>query len=452
MDVYDLPMPNAALVPTTPSSDRAPYVLARLRRVVDRLIQTGSITEIADWRDKAELYARKARLSFEIRQDAAEAWIRLETRLGELLPDLIRKGRPKKVPDENHFRLADLQIDKKLSMRAQQMAAIPPRVRENYFRTAREAGWEITWIGPNGLQQRAAADIYEIARQRKPRSAAMGVTAPEHFSFDDPTSHEADFERRSKSLFVAANDTGWKIRSPKRRFLGDQKSAARPTIDIHLGDCLDILPQIADHSASLILADLPYGQGHVPWDQPLDLPVLWREYRRIIRPCCPILLFGAEPFTSTLVMSALDWFKFDIVWIKNRAANFVHANNRPLNFHQSILVFSQGGLVTESRSKRKMPYYPEHLSQEGYPRSYVEFDTETGYHPTQKPVPLLRYLIELFSRPGETVLDCCMGSGSTGVATLQAGRSFIGIEKHEPFFEIAKTRLRDAHTLVSATG
>jgi site-specific DNA-methyltransferase (adenine-specific) len=442
-------MPNVALIPATPSSDRAPYVLARLRRVVDRLIQTGSVAEIADWRDKAELYARKAKLSFEIRQDAAEAWIRLETRLGELLPELIQKGRPKKVPDENHFRLADLGVDKKLSMRAQQMAAIPARVRENYFRTAREAGWEITWTGPNGLQQRAAADIYEIARQRKPRSAAIGVTAPEYFNFDR-SAYGGDVERRSNSFFDAANDTGWKIRSPKRRFLGDQKSAARPTVDIHLGDCFGLLPKIAEHAASLILADLPYGEGRVPWDQPLDLPLLWREYRRIIRPHCPILLFGAEPFTSRLVMSALDWFKFDIVWIKNRAANFVHANNRPLNFHQSILVFSEGGLVTERRSKRKMPYYPEHLSQEGYPRSYVEFDTETGYHPTQKPVALLRYLIELFSRPGETVLDSCMGSGSTGVAALEAGRSFIGIEKDPPFFEIAKTRLLDADTLISA--
>jgi len=232
--------------------------------------------------------------------------------------------------------------------------------------------------------------------------------------------------------------------------------------------------EIPEHSIDLICADLPYGNQIVPWDQPIDLTALFCHYRRIIKPNGPIVLFAAQPFTSRLVMSQLDLFKFDIVWIKNRAADFVQANNRPLTFHESILVFSEGKTHPASKTKRRMPYYPQAVltptndatlrlkrpsekseicfadrpghhefrrNFTGYPRSYTEFACETGHHPTQKPVSLLSYLIELFSRPGETVLDSCMGSGSTGVAANRTGRNFIGIEKYEPFFEVAKARL-----------
>jgi site-specific DNA-methyltransferase (adenine-specific) len=184
------------------------------------------------------------------------------------------------------------------------------------------------------------------------------------------------------------------------------------------------MSEIHEHSIDMILTDLPYGEQRVPWDQPIDLPALWCQYRRIIRPNCPIILFAAQPFTSRLAVSQIGLCKYAMVWIKNRAANFVHANNRPLNFHEDILVFSEGAIAPESRSKRKMPFYPEGVSTRpennptGYPRSIVEFAADTGEHPTQKPVRLLSYLIELFSRPGETVLDSCMGSGSTGVAAL----------------------------------
>lgn len=137
-----------------------------------------------------------------------------------------------------------------------------------------------------------------------------------------------------------------------------------------------------------------------------------------------------------------DWSKYEMIWEKTRAADFIQANNRPLRVHENISVFSEGAVAPESRSGRRMSYYPEQREHAGYPKSILKFATEArALHPMAKPVALLKHLIQLFSRPGETVLDSCMGSGSTGVAAIQTGRNFIGIEKHRPFFEIAADRL-----------
>jgi site-specific DNA-methyltransferase (adenine-specific) len=225
------------------------------------------------------------------------------------------------------------------------------------------------------------------------------------------------------------------------------------TVRLYPGDCLDVMERIADHSVDLIATDLPYGTSGRPWDRPLDLARLWAQYRRIIKPYGPILLFGSQPYTSEIIMSAPQgWFRHEIIWEKNRAASYVHANARPMRVHENIEVFSEGAIGHSSRSTgHNMPYYPESLltvtdqgRRTGYPRSVLRFPIDKpALHPMGKPVALLRDLIELYSRLGEVVLDSCMGGGSTGIASIQVGRSFIGIEKEKAFFENAEQRIRD---------
>ena len=237
---------------------------------------------------------------------------------------------------------------------------------------------------------------------------------------------------------------------------GDKKISATairnpPAVCHYQGDCLDRLQEITDHSVDLILTDLPYGTSGHPWDTPIDLSALWQHYRRIIRPYCPILLFGTQPYTSEIVMSApKDWFKYEIVWEKDKSGSFVHAKNRPMRVHENIEVFAAGGtIIPASRSKRHMPYYPESFlahTDDGretrYPRSVLHYPIDKpALHPMGKPIALLRYLIALYSRTGEVVLDPCMGGGSTGIAAIELGRSFIGIEKEKLFFDRAKQRL-----------
>jgi site-specific DNA-methyltransferase (adenine-specific) len=469
-------MAEVLILPPPSKGGALASLLAALPAIVAQLVQHGTPREIAEARHKSELlrsYAAKARLGKELQNTAAEARLRLERRLGELLAEQVSAGRPKNVQSEDNYKLDDIGVSRKLSSRSQEIAGIPERRFETYFRTARDAGWEITWGGSNGLQHRAASDHYELHRQRQSR-------APEDLYYM-PAGTGSDRDRPTPGAgkayyhFDRSGRSGREFRQPS--------STPRPAanndsligdVDLRLGDCLAEMSSIADHSVDLILSDLPYGEQRVPWDQPLDLPAMWNEYKRIIKPNRPILLFGAEPFASRLVMSQIEMLKFDIVWLKNRAANFVHSNNQPLKFHERILVFSEGAIASASQSKRRMPYYPESLLTptndatlhrkrpseksdmcfadrpghrefvrefSGYPRSVIECACETGFHPTQKPVPLLAYYIELFSRPGETVLDSCMGSGSTGVAAISTGRNFIGIEKHEPFFNTAKARL-----------
>jgi site-specific DNA-methyltransferase (adenine-specific) len=201
---------------------------------------------------------------------------------------------------------------------------------------------------------------------------------------------------------------------------------------------------------------------------------LWREYKRLIKPRGAIVLFGSQPFTSLLVTSNLAWFKYQWVWEKSIAGDCMNAKNKPMPKHEDMCVFSPG--TTANRSLLRMAYYPQDLQPcnrkrtgrdygatggsfkvprpshgpytqraEGYPTSIVYFakDTET-LHPTQKPVALLEYLIRTYTNEGGTVLDNTMGSGTTGVACVQTGRSFVGIEKDAGYFDIAKRRIETA--------
>lgn len=252
------------------------------------------------------------------------------------------------------------------------------------------------------------------------------------------------------------------------------------SVDLQLGDCLDLLTQVRDRSIHLILADLPYGTTHASFDKVLKngqtmrsasvLPLdkLWKEYRRILTADGTAVLFGAQPFTSMLIQSNLPMYKYAWVWMKNKAANHVAVRFQPLKVHEDIVVFSTGGANTGSASP--MRYYPQgviwgeeirtrktevkksgtfrynslrsgpyKIAGTNYPRSVLEFKVPTTrIHPTQKPVDLLEYLIETYTNEGETVLDNCMGSGSAGVACKLTGRNFIGMEIDPDMFLLAK--------------
>ena len=241
------------------------------------------------------------------------------------------------------------------------------------------------------------------------------------------------------------------------------------------GDCLELMKDIPSGSVNLVLCDPPYGTTACPWDAIISFERLWAEYKRVLKPYSAVVLFGSQPFTTTMIASNLPWFKYEWVWMKNRPTNFAHAKNKPMKKHENICVFSEGTTVHATQSASRMPYFPqgliaihqEHERSErentdvcfskrkshgkfvrentGYPHSILEFSTEQlGLHPTAKPVLLLEYLIKSYTSEGESVLDNCMGSGSAGIASLNTKRAFIGIEKDDKYFAVAKKRIEDA--------
>ncbi|TXH58083.1 MAG: site-specific DNA-methyltransferase [Desulfurellales bacterium] len=236
---------------------------------------------------------------------------------------------------------------------------------------------------------------------------------------------------------------------------------------LHLGDCLEIMPTLASGSVDAIIADWPYGTTACKWDSIMPLDKLWPECKRVIKPNGAIVLFGGQPFTSALVMSNPKAFKHEWIWIKNRGSNFGNTAREPFKEHESILVFSNGKWTynkqmqcrsdggatligktirrkTRSDNYGRFSDYIAPLPALRVPSSWQKFNTEVGLHPTQKPVSLLEYLVRTYTNEGDTILDNTMGSGTTGVACMNTGRKFIGIEKDAGYFEIAKRRIESA--------
>ena len=229
-----------------------------------------------------------------------------------------------------------------------------------------------------------------------------------------------------------------------------------------LGDCLERMKEIQDSSVDMVLSDPPYGTTACKWDTVIDLPLMWEQLKRVIKPNGAIVMTASQPFTSALVMSNPKMFKCCWVWIKNAATAFQSAKYRPLQGHEDILVFSSkptlynpqmttGHKPTNSaKSCKQAGIYHGDASweytggvTERYPRTNQNFNVERGSHPTQKPVALMEYLIRTYTNEGETVLDFTMGSGTTGVACVKTGRRFIGIELDEEYFKIASNRIED---------
>lgn len=227
-------------------------------------------------------------------------------------------------------------------------------------------------------------------------------------------------------------------------------------ITLWFGDCMEVMKSIPEGSVDLILCDLPYGITRNKWDSVIDLPSLWFEYRRISRG--PVVLTCAQPFTSVLITSNLNKFKYCWVWKKSKPTGHLNAKKQPLRNTEDIAVFYANQPTYNPQGIRKTDVMVSRTNRgnygecskttrqtvTGYPTTILEFATETGVHPTQKPVALMEYLIRTYTNEGETVLDNCMGSGTTGVACVNTNRRFIGIEKDEKYFEIASNRINEA--------
>jgi site-specific DNA-methyltransferase (adenine-specific) len=278
------------------------------------------------------------------------------------------------------------------------------------------AGWEITWSRIQGLEHRSEAGISD---------------------------------RQHGKHFRPGHKLGGRAGVPPNGRDGGPATPVKPVL--WLGDCHRLMPVLPDASVDLLLTDPPYGAGHHLWDVMPDLGAMWSELRRIMKPNAPMILFAALPFAADLIVSAREIFgkemlKADLIWPKTWSPDFVLAGSRPIHFHENILVFSTGVTISQSQTTRRMPYYPLEVAEEDrWPRSlldeYPAKATDRGLHPTQKPVELLKYLVRLFSRSGEVVLDPFMGSGSTGVAAAELGRHFIGIEREQQYYDAARTRL-----------
>ena len=238
--------------------------------------------------------------------------------------------------------------------------------------------------------------------------------------------------------------------------------------ELYLGDCLELLPSIPDGSIDMVLCDLPYGTTANKWDSVIPFEPLWKEYLRLGKENAAFVFTASQPFTSILVMSNLKMFKHEWIWQKNRGSNFANTIREPFKEHEEVVVFSRGkwtynkqmqertgggaervkyGLrwMSQSENYRKFENRETVMQPElRVPSSVQKFNTEVGLHPTQKPVSLLEYLIKTYTNEGETVLDNCMGSGSTGVACVNLNRKFIGMEKDEKYFAIAKKRIEEA--------
>lgn len=224
-------------------------------------------------------------------------------------------------------------------------------------------------------------------------------------------------------------------------------------------DCMVAMTALPDGCVDLVLCDLPYGTTACAWDSVIPFDLLWAEYKRVTKPGAAIVLTASQPFTSLLVTSNLNAFRYQWVWQKERPSNPQLAKIQPLKMHEDILVFANGktpynpqGLVEIPEAERKVhtpekntlghckrkPYVQTHT---GYPKSILTFPSERGLHPTQKPVALMEYLIRTYTNEGATVLDNTMGSGTTGVACMNTGRDFIGIERDADYFAIAQKRI-----------
>jgi site-specific DNA-methyltransferase (adenine-specific) len=230
---------------------------------------------------------------------------------------------------------------------------------------------------------------------------------------------------------------------------------------LYLGDCLEVMPTLAAGSIDLVLADLPYGVTACEWDKIIPFDRLWSEYERLLKTTGSVVLTASQPFTTKLINSKMDWFRYELIWKKNTVTGFLNAKKQPLRNHENVLVFSPAktgkmvyhpqGLIAVDKWKKnsKARIYGhtaagemKHVTWKNYPRTVMEFDSVTDHrHPSQKPVAMMAYLIQTFSDPGAVVLDNTMGSGSTGVAALQVVRKFVGIEIEEEFYQVAKERI-----------
>jgi len=237
-------------------------------------------------------------------------------------------------------------------------------------------------------------------------------------------------------------------------------------IELHKGDCLEVMKEIKSGSVDATITDPPYGTTACKWDSVIDFELMWEQLNRIIKPNGAIVLFGSQPFTSSLIMSNPKGFKYEWIWQKTKGSNFQTLKHQPWKMHENILVFNAKGVyipqkytVSEDKIDKRKNVNNQLTNKDGvygklnrirkkddgtrYPNSIqtIKNPNNNSLHPTQKPVELMEYLIKTYTNESETVLDFTMGSGTTGVACKNLNRKFIGIELDEGYFNIAKDRI-----------
>lgn len=242
-------------------------------------------------------------------------------------------------------------------------------------------------------------------------------------------------------------------------------------------DCMEGMKKIESGTVSMVLSDWPYGMTECEWDIPLDAPAVWKEYKRITKPNAAIVLMSKQPFTTDLIMSNRDWYRYSLVWLKNISTGFYNSRVMPLQAHEDICVFYQRKptynpqmetgferKVSKASSKRKCKAaeiynkaicVTDYDSTERYPISVLYFESDkhtSSLHPTQKPIALFEYLIRTFSDIGDTVLDNCAGSGTAAIAAYNTERNFICFEKDKDIFGTAQERLQTHMSQVKMIG
>lgn len=236
------------------------------------------------------------------------------------------------------------------------------------------------------------------------------------------------------------------------------------SINLYKGDCLDIMTQFERGSIDMVLTDLPYGTTSAKWDTPISLAELWNLLERVSKENAAMAFTAQTPFDKVLGVSNLKNLRYEWIWKKNIATGFMNAKKMPMKIHENVLVFYKRLPVYNPQFTEGIPYITKRNDRpadtgevygevgiktrtdtinEGkrYPVSFIECDREIGLHPTQKPVALMEYFIRTYTNKGDTVLDCCMGSGSTGVACVNTERNFVGIEMDEKYFATAHERI-----------
>jgi site-specific DNA-methyltransferase (adenine-specific) len=242
-------------------------------------------------------------------------------------------------------------------------------------------------------------------------------------------------------------------------------------VNLHFGDCLEILPTLADNSVDMVLVDLPYGTTACKWDSIIPLDKLWQQYNRVCKEDGAMVFTAAQPFTTILAVSNLENFRYEWIWEKPQGTNPMNAKVMPLKSHENILVFYRKKPVYNPQMWYSTPYtgFSSDTSKIGevygsakskhrdnpdgsrYPKTVLKFKQEKGLHPTQKPVDLMEYLIKTYSNKGDTILDNTMGSGTTGVAAIRCDREFIGMESDSEYYKIAEDRIQSTVPVLEVT-
>lgn len=211
------------------------------------------------------------------------------------------------------------------------------------------------------------------------------------------------------------------------------------------GDCLELMKRIPNGSIDMVLSDLPYGTTRCRWDTPINLQELWKQYRRVVKENGAIVLFSAQPFTTELISSNKAMYRYEWIWRKTQPSGFMNAKKMPLRTHENIEIFyrkppTYNPQMTHGHQRKTATAYGTRESDGN--SCYGREERNYTYDSTDRyPVDLLEYLVKTYTNPGETVLDNCMGAGSTGVACMNTGREFVGIELDPEYYQIAKERI-----------